>query len=75
MIEHNPPATLSNQATLLRGVDVARILNISPAMAYRLIQTGELPAVQIGRSVRVRPEDLSAYIMEHLKKSGIIRAF
>ena len=47
---------------LLKAGDVARILNISQSMAYILMQTRAIPVVRIGRSVRVRPSDLEAYI-------------
>lgn len=47
---------------LLRPEDVASILNVSRSYAYTLLQTGELPAVRLGRSVRVRPQDLENYI-------------
>lgn len=53
---------------LLRGRDVARILNISRSQAYQLIQRKEIPAVHIGRSVRVQPEDLSKFISENLSR-------
>jgi len=47
---------------LLKARDVARILNISRALAYRLIQTREIPAVRINHAVRVKPSDLEVYI-------------
>jgi excisionase family DNA binding protein len=48
--------------TLLKAKDVAEILQISRAMAYTLMQRGEIPTVRIGKSRRVRPEDLIKYI-------------
>ncbi len=47
---------------LLRAVDVAEILNISIPFAYKLMQIGMLPTVRMGRSVRVRGEDLIDFI-------------
>ncbi len=47
---------------LLKVTDVAKALNISLAMAYRVVQRGEIPAIRIGTSVRVKPSDLQAYI-------------
>jgi excisionase family DNA binding protein len=47
---------------LLRGTDVARILNISRALAYQLIQRGEIPSVRLGRAVRVHPKALEQFI-------------
>ena len=51
---------------LLKVQEVAKILNISRAMAYRLIQTGEIRAVKIGSALRVRCEDLINYIEENI---------
>ncbi len=53
---------LQIDAQLLRATDVARILNISKAMAYRLIQQGALPVVRINHAVRVKPSDLAEYV-------------
>ena len=51
---------------LLNATEVADILNISLPMAYKLIQTGEIRAVQIGKGRRVRPQDLRQYIESNL---------
>lgn len=51
---------------LLKAIDVAKVLNISLPMAYRLIQIGEIRAVQIGKGRRVRPQDLRQYIESNL---------
>ena len=51
---------------LLKAIDVAKVLNISLPMAYRLIQIGEIRAVQIGKGRRVRPQDLRRYIESNL---------
>lgn len=48
--------------TLLDSDEIASMLNISKSFVYKLIQQGELPVVRMGRAVRVRLEDLNAYI-------------
>jgi excisionase family DNA binding protein len=53
---------ITQNERLLKAVDVARILNISKAMAYRLIQQREIPVVRISHAVRVRLPDLETYI-------------
>ena len=58
------------QEKLLKAPQVAEILNISRAMAYRLIQTGKIRSVQIGAACRVRPEDLEQYIQDNLTPVG-----
>ena len=54
--------------TLLKAKDVAEILQISRAMAYTLMQRGEIPTVRIGKARRVRPEDLIKYIESNTYK-------
>jgi excisionase family DNA binding protein len=49
---------------LLKGTDVAEILNVSRAFAYRMMAEGRIPVVKLGRSVRVRPEDLQTFVTE-----------
>ena len=37
---------------------------------YRLIKSGELPAVRVGKSFRVREEDLDAYLARQYTEAG-----
>ncbi len=46
----------------LTGTEVAQRLRISLAKIYMLIQRGEIPAVKIGRNVRVRQRDVEEYL-------------
>lgn len=41
---------------------VARVLSLGRRKVWELVAGGELRAVRIGRSVRVDPEDLAAFI-------------
>ena len=47
---------------LLNAAEVARVLNISKALVYRLMQSGDIPTVRFNRTVRVRQPDLDEYI-------------
>jgi excisionase family DNA binding protein len=47
---------------LLTATDVARELNVSRSFAYQMMQRGTIPVVRLGRAVRVRPQDLDAFI-------------
>jgi excisionase family DNA binding protein len=49
---------------LLNCTELAQILNLSRKHLYRLMQRGEIPVIRFGRSVRVRPADLEAFIYE-----------
>jgi len=55
-----PPTT-----KLLKAPEVAVILNCSKAFVYKLIKQRQLPSVQIGYSIRVKPEDLNRFIREN----------
>ena len=47
---------------LLDSRQVAAALNISRSLVYYLIRMGELPAVRIGKMIRVRARDVEAFI-------------
>jgi excisionase family DNA binding protein len=49
---------------LLKPAEIAEILQVSRALAYSLLQRGEIPAIRIGSVVRVRRIDLEQYINE-----------
>jgi excisionase family DNA binding protein len=55
---------------LFTGKDVAYLLRISSSQAYKIIRRGELPAVHIGRSIRVKPEDLETFIAQNTTYGG-----
>ena len=50
--------------------EVADVTRISTMTVYRLIKSGELPAVKIGKSFRVREEDLDAYLARQYTQAG-----
>lgn len=52
-------ATKTDTPELLTLAAVARILGLSRSTVYRLRERGEIPAVKIGGSIRVRAEDLA----------------
>ena len=61
---------VTTEICLLKGNDVARMLNISRAFAYQLMRHGDIPTVKIGNAVRVRREDLLAYIDHNRRGFG-----
>lgn len=48
--------------SLLKPAEVAEILNISKQQVYKLVQERKIPSVRIGKSVRVKRQDLDTYI-------------
>ncbi len=42
--------------------EVAELMRVSTMTVYRLIKAGDLPAVRVGRSFRVRDVDVDTYL-------------
>lgn len=57
---HNGPPTPDTE-TYLTVLEVATQLRVSKMTVYRLIHTGELPASQFGKTMRVAKADLAAF--------------
>lgn len=57
---------------LLTGEEIAKILHVSRAYAYQLMRQRIIPTVKIGRSVRVRPEDLERFIAANLGQNSLL---
>jgi excisionase family DNA binding protein len=64
------PRIKSVQSRFMTVGEVASELRVSTMTVYRLINSGELPAARIGRSFRLRPEDLDRYLAERFTKAG-----
>jgi len=54
--------TIAETRQLLKAADVAKILNISQSLVYRMLQRGKIPSIRINQSVRVDPGDLQHFI-------------
>jgi excisionase family DNA binding protein len=49
-------------APVLSVNEAAHVLGVERSTIYRLLHTGELEAVRVGKRKRFRPEDLDAYL-------------
>jgi excisionase family DNA binding protein len=56
--------------SLMKIEDAAQQLQVSKSSVRRLITNGELPAVRIGKSVRIRSDDWDQF-MKKLMTEGI----
>lgn len=61
------PQARSNFVTVS---EVARQLRVSNMTVYRLINAGDLPAVRVGKSYRIRDTDLDAYLEGRYTQAG-----
>ena len=60
----------TEQVRFMTVSEVAASLRVSTMTVYRLINGGELPAARIGRSFRVRSEDLDTFVADHFTQAG-----
>lgn len=59
-----PAAPVSASEALLDVRQAAKRLGMSPSWVYRAIEDGRLPTVRLGNRVRLRAEDLDAFVSE-----------
>lgn len=50
--------------------EVAGQLRVSNMTVYRLVQSGQLPAVRVGRSYRIRADDVDRYLADQYTEVG-----
>lgn len=54
----------------LTVAEVAAIMRVSKMTVYRLVHSGELPAVRVGRSFRVTEDDVDDYLKNSFYSAG-----
>jgi len=59
-----------SQSRFVTVAEVAEELRVSNMTVYRLVQTGKIPAVRVGRSYRIRSGDLDRYLSEQYNQAG-----
>jgi excisionase family DNA binding protein len=57
-------SALAEPSPLLTIDEAAHFLRLSRGKTYQLAQSGELPTVRMGRSVRIRRDRLEAWLDE-----------
>ena len=55
---------------LLTPREVAEVMRVSTMTVYRLIKSGELRAVRVGKSYRLREDDIDAYLSKQYTQAG-----
>lgn len=50
--------------------EVAGTLRVSNMTVYRLINAGELPALRVGKSFRLREDDVNRYLADRYTQAG-----
>ena len=57
-------------ARFLTVQEVADLMRVSTMTVYRIIKSGDLPAVRVGRSFRVRDVDVDTYLGKRYTQAG-----
>jgi excisionase family DNA binding protein len=50
--------------------EVAGLLRVSNMTVYRLINAGQLAAVRVGKSYRIREDDVDKYLADRYTEAG-----
>ena len=50
--------------------EVAQLMRVTTMTVYRLIKAGELPSVRVGKSYRIREDDLDRYLATRYTEAG-----
>jgi excisionase family DNA binding protein len=59
-----------SEVKFLTVAEVASLMRVSKMTVYRLVHSGELPAVQIGRSFRVPEQAVHEYLRASFIEAG-----
>ena len=59
-----------SEVKFLTVAEVASMMRVSKMTVYRLVHSGELPAVQIGRSFRVPEQAVNEYLRAAFVEAG-----
>jgi excisionase family DNA binding protein len=50
--------------------EVAALMRVSTMTVYRLIKAGDLPAVRVGKSYRLREDDVDQFLASRYTQAG-----
>ena len=62
--------TESQRPRYLTVAEVAQDMRVSTMTVYRLIKSGELAAVRVGKSYRIRADDLDTFLDSRYVETG-----
>ena len=60
----------TSEVKFLTVAEVAGTMRVSKMTVYRLVHSGELPAVRVGRSFRVTEDDVNEYLRKSFYNAG-----
>jgi excisionase family DNA binding protein len=54
---------------LLTPREVAEVMRVSTMTVYRLIKSGELPAIRVGKHLRIRSVDVATFLDDRVVRA------
>lgn len=71
VVQRKPEAPKGEaKPTYLTVAEVASQLRVSNMTVYRLVQSGDLAAVRVGRSYRIREDDVDRFLAARYIQAG-----
>jgi excisionase family DNA binding protein len=70
MSSSQPPDAPLAQVRFLTVAEVAALMRVSKMTVYRLVHSGEIPAVRVGRSFRVPEKAVHDYLRDAFIEAG-----
>ena len=71
MAENSPTSSGDiSGVKFLTVAEVAAVMRVSKMTVYRLVHSGELPAVRVGRSFRVPEDAVNEYLHKSFYQTG-----
>ncbi len=58
------------RARFLTVAEVATMMRVSTMTVYRLLKAGDLASVRVGKSYRIREDDVDAYLAKRYTEAG-----
>ena len=65
-----PPQSGLSEVRFLTVAEVAELMRVSRMTVYRLVHSGELPAIRVGRSFRVPEQAVHDYLRDAYIEAG-----
>jgi excisionase family DNA binding protein len=63
-------AQFNANSRLLTVAEVASLMRVSTMTVYRLIKAGDLAAIRVGKSYRIKEDDIDTFIAARYTEAG-----
>lgn len=63
-------AQSEGRARFMTVAEVATLMRVSTMTVYRLIKAGDIPSVRVGKSYRIREDDVDRFLASRYTEAG-----